>query len=207
MTTKISKMYSTFGAKWYDPFKIAWNSIIGRQAEQDLKNFLKNNISKDKDILELGCGTALNLEKVYKHKLKFKSYLGTDFTESMLKIAQNKFKDKENVNFKIQDITKLDHNGPKYDTIICTWVMSHLKDPVEFANNAQKLLQPEGEMFLVFYTKPKWYVGITFNYIAEKLFFAKCFDKKVIQEFNNVQKSNTYALGLSTTVIIKRPNE
>lgn len=205
MTNKIAGMYSIMGAKWYDPFKHVWNFIIGKKAEVDLKNFMKSNISEGKEILELGCGTALNLEKIYKLDLRFKNYLGLDFTESMLEIAQNKFKDESNVDFKIQDITKLDPHGPKYDTIICTWVMSHLKDPVEFANNAQKLLKPGGEMFLVFYTKPKWYVGITFNFIAEKLFFAKCFDKKVLKEFNNVQKSQTYALGLSTTVVVKNP--
>lgn len=203
MTNKIAGMYSILGAKWYDPFKVAWNFIIGGRTEKDLENFMKKNISEDKEILELGCGTALNLEKIYKHELKFKSYLGVDFTESMLGIAGDKFKGYPNVEFKIQDITKLDPYGKKYDTIICTWVMSHLKEPVEFANTAQKLLKPGGEMFLVFYTKPKWYIGIIFNFIAEKLFFAKCFDKKIVEKFENVEKTNTYAAGLSTTVVIK----
>ncbi|MFC1599504.1 class I SAM-dependent methyltransferase [Patescibacteria group bacterium] len=206
MTNKISGMYSLLGAKWYDPFKKAWNFFVGRQAEKDLEDFMKKNISEYKEVLELGCGTALNLEKIYNHELKFKSYLGLDFTEAMLEIAGDKFKGYPNVDFKHKDITQLDLDGPKYDTIICTWVMSHLKDPINFTNNAQKLLKPGGEMFLIFYTKPKWYVEFWFGFIAEKLFFATCFDKRVVQEFKNVQRSNTYALGLSTTVIIKNPN-
>ena len=32
MTNKIADMYSIMGAKWYDPFKIVWNFIIGKKA-------------------------------------------------------------------------------------------------------------------------------------------------------------------------------
>lgn len=202
MTNKISKMYSIFGAKWYDPFKIAWNFIVGRKIEFNLKKFLIENLNEEKDVLELGCGTAMNLEKIYNFDLKFKSYLGLDFTEAMLEIGADKFKGYPNVEFKLKDITKLDDIDKQFDVIICTWVLSHLKYPVEFVNNAQKLLKPGGRLFLVFYTKPEWYIGVWFNPIAEFIFNAKPFNKDIIKDFDNVLKTESSTKNLATYVII-----
>lgn len=207
MTNKIAGMYSIMGAKWYDPFKHVWNFVLGKKVEKQLLDFMKKNITSGKDVLELGCGTAINLEKINAMDLEYTNYLGMDFTESMLDVARAKFKNAPNIGFKQQDITKLDLHGTMYDTIICTWVMSHLDDPVEFVNNAQKLLKPGGEFFMVFYTKPKWYIRFWFSWIADKLFFAKCFDKKIVEKFKNVIKCHTFSNNLATIVIVKSPHE
>lgn len=191
------------GAKWYDPFKKAWNFIIAKGGQKRLELFLKKNINENTEILELGCGTALNLKKIFDFGLSFKNYLGVDFTQSMLNIAQNKFENKKNVKFEKHDITKLDHLNKKFDVIICTWVLSHLEDPIKFVNVIQKHLQAGGELFLVFYTKPKWYLAFWFKPVAENLFYAKCLDKKIVKEFKNVKETKTFASGLTTIVEIK----
>ena len=68
-----------------DPFKRLWNKMIPSKAEDELRSFLQNNLDETKTILELGCGTALNLEKIFSLNLKFKKYLGLDPPPDMLK--------------------------------------------------------------------------------------------------------------------------
>lgn len=203
MKTKVQKLYSIFSAKWYDPFKFVWDFFVSRKVNKEFENFLKHNVDDTKDVLELGCGTALNLQTIYKLDLNFKSYLGLDFSESMLKIAQKKFPNKENVEFKIKDITKLENLDKKYDVIICNWVLSHLNNPVEFVNNVQKHIKPDGAFFLIFYTKPKWYLRFWLSPIARIIFFVKSFDKKITKEFNNVKSIKTFTADLVTVVEIK----
>lgn len=205
MKNQIQKMYSRLNALWYDPFKIVWNFIIARQAEKTLTKFLKQNIDESKTILELGCGTALNLYKIFKLKLKFKNYLGIDFTDSMLQIAKNKFKNKQNVKFRLGDITKLENLDEKFDILLCTWVISHVENPVEFVNNAQKHLEPGGKFFLVFYTKPKWYLNYLFKPAAKHLFYADSFDHSIIEKFYNVKSHQTFSSDLVTVVEISLP--
>jgi ubiquinone/menaquinone biosynthesis C-methylase UbiE len=202
ITKKINKLYSVFSAKWYDPFKKVWNFIIARNAEKELQKFLVNNLSNEKNVLELGCGTALNLVKINTLGMNFKNYLGLDFTESMLKIAQQKFSDKKNIEFRKQDIIDLKDLDNDYDIILCTWVLSHIPDPVKFVNDAQKHLKPGGAFFLVFYTKSKWYLHFWFKPIAEYLFFAKSLDKKIIEKFDNVISIKTSFANLVTVVEI-----
>jgi ubiquinone/menaquinone biosynthesis C-methylase UbiE len=205
MKNRIQKMYSKLNALWYDPFKVLWNFIIARQAEKQLAHFLKQNIDEDKSILELGCGTALNLYKIFKLKVKFKSYLGMDFTYSMLQIAKNKFKNKQNVEFRLGDVTNLENLDKKFDILICTWVISHLENPVEFVNNSQKHLNPGGKFFLVFYTRPKWYLNFWFKPIAKHLFYAESFDHSIVKKFKNVKFHKSYSSDLVTVVEISLP--
>ena len=75
-------------------------------------------------------------------------------------INENKFKNIPNVKFKQKDITQLNDINEKYDIIICTWVLSHLQSPSQVINQAQKLLSQKGKMFLIFFSKPKWFINI-----------------------------------------------
>lgn len=201
---KVKKLYSIFGARWYDPFKKIWNSLTARRAEKDLKSFLKENIHQDSSILELGCGTAMNLEKIFALGLNFKKYIGIDFSPDMLKIAEKKFSNKKNIKFMRRDITKLDDIKEKFDIVICTWVLSHLKHPSDFANYAQKFISEtlprlarprrgkNGKMLIIFFSRPKWYLRFWFSPIAKLVFSAKTISDDEIRLIKNIKSIRKY---------------
>lgn len=140
-------------AGFYDPSRFLWDKILVPGAERNLTDFLTQNLNQHQKILDLGCGTAANLEKIFSLGLEFKKYLGIDFSPAMLKIAKAKFKDVPGVEFKQQDIRRLDNLG-KFDLIISTWVMSHLDKPAQVINQAQKLLTKRGKFFLIGVASP-----------------------------------------------------
>ncbi|MFQ5475204.1 MAG: class I SAM-dependent methyltransferase [Candidatus Nanoarchaeia archaeon] len=197
--TKVQKLYSIMNSSWYNQFKSVWNRLVAKEAEEQLADFLKKNVNKDTDVLDLGCGTALNLKKILKENIKFKSYTGMDFSQDMLNIARNNFKD---ATFIRQDIRNL--NSKKYDIIICTWVLSHLPEPAGTVNKAQKKLKLNGKMFLTFLSRPKWYVRCWFNPLAKYVFQSRYVLDEEVKQFKNVRKKNSFSADITTVVHIGR---
>lgn len=209
--SRLIKFYSWL-AGWYDPLKKFWNKVFSRRAEQDLSKFLKANLDGSKTVLELGCGTAANLEKIFELGLPFPSYLGVDITPSMLEVARNKFSGKERANYLIefreselhQFINEMARRGEKYDIIVCTWVLSHLDSPSEAVNRAQILLAEEGKMFLIFATQPRWYINFWLYPLFKLIFAGKYVSLEEINKFQNVEYLRQYASGTITSVLIRQ---
>lgn len=63
-TVRVKKFYNSF-VKIYDLLKIPWNKIFSQKAEKKFSEFLTYNLDQETSVLELGCGTGLNLEKIY----------------------------------------------------------------------------------------------------------------------------------------------
>lgn len=202
MSNSVQNLYKGWFGRHYDKIKKFWNRAIVSKAENLLEDFLVKNIDESKSIIELGCGTGLNLETINSLNLKFNKYLGLDFSPNMLKKAKIKLKDASNVRFQKKDITKLNDIDEKFDIIICTWVLSHLKSPSKVANQAQELLNDNGKLFLIFLTKPKWYVGIWFNPIGKYLFQSEYVSDKEIKKINNIKNIHNFSTNTSTVIEI-----
>lgn len=84
-----------------------------------LEKYYQFFIPKNKNVLELGCGTAELLAST-----KPSYGVGIDFSEKMIDIAKNQF---PNLNFLVQDAEHLDVNF-KFDYIILSDLLNSLKD-------------------------------------------------------------------------------
>lgn len=200
----VKNLYAIGHARWYDPFKKIWNRVVATKAEKELTDFLKKNVDENTSILELGCGTALNLKKIVYLNLKFKRYLGLDFSPDMLRIAESKFPTLPNVKFQQKDITKLDDISEEFDIILCTWVLSHLQNPAQVVNQAQRLLSERGKFFIICFTVPKWHIGFWLYPFAKYLFNTRCVSEENIKKFNNVKTRQSFSSNITTVIEIYR---
>ncbi|GCC10756.1 hypothetical protein IPdc08_00791 [archaeon] len=199
----VRKLYSIGNAKWYDPLRPVYSKLFLSKAEGDLANFLKDNLDESKTVLELGCGTGANLEKIYSLNLEFKKYLGLDFSPDMLKIAKNKFRNNSIVEFRETDITELDDIKEQFDIIICIIVISHLQSRPDFVNKSQRLLNKNGNFFLILHTKPEWYINFwLFPFIW--LSRMSLISDDEIKKFENIKVINKYSGNLITAIEIYR---
>ncbi len=195
----VKKLYALGKAQWYDPFKRFWNKAVASEAEEEFTRFLKSNLIHSTQILDLGCGTGLNLQKITSLGLPFKKYTGIDFSPDMLNIARKKFNGMPNGEFKEADITALNLSN-KYDIVVCTWVLSHLDYSSLVVNNAQQFLVPKGKIFLIFFTKPKWYVNLWLFPLSRYLFKAKYVSDEEVAKFKNVKMIKSFTANMATVV-------
>lgn len=87
------------------------------------------DLSGSEKVLDIGCGFG-RIADVLQDKV-FR-YLGLDFCEELIKIAQDKFKDNNNVAFQVMSATQIEEqlllSKPPFDIIIVAGLMVYIND-------------------------------------------------------------------------------
>lgn len=112
--------------EFFDSIAKEWDEII-EVNEQKINTLLsKLNIKDNTDILDIGTGTGVLIPFI--NKLNPNGYItGLDISKGMLDIASEKFKDMNNVTFKVVDVES-DIVNEIYDKIILYSMFPHLKN-------------------------------------------------------------------------------
>ncbi len=116
-------------------------------------NFIKTNSSDQKiNILIAGCGTGLQI-------LMRKSYINeeitaVDLSSTSIAFAQRKVNEHQmnNVRFFQMDILNLGKLNKRFDIIICTGVLHHMKNPTLGLKVLLEILKPKGFLKLGLYS-------------------------------------------------------
>lgn len=132
INNQIHQYYNNL-AKTYDEnrFENSYGKYIDEQERSFLNSFFKNK--KYSNVLDLGCGTG--------RLLNFATH-GTDFSQEMLKIAQEKFPDKT---LKIGEISNIPFEE-NFDCMFCFHVIMHQtkQETENFLNESHKKLNKDG---------------------------------------------------------------
>jgi len=200
--TDVQKLYSGTGGRWWSPFRAVWELCTSRQAKADLESLLRRYVSPDTRILDLGCGTGVNLDRLLRLGLPFGHYTGVDFSSSMLALAQKRFGGMPSVTFLEGDATALEDVGERYDAIVATWLLDHLREPASFVNGVQSLLAPDGHLLLMFYSRPRWFLRLWLSPLGRNLVLADPVSEEEVSRFSGVLLKKTYSAGVVTLVDI-----
>lgn len=104
-------------------------------------NFIKPFLKKTSKILDIGCYTG-DLLKIL---TQGSDYYGVDNDESALRIARERGAKTFLVDFEIQ---KLPFENQKFDIIIATEILEHLKDPEKLIVQIKNLLAEHGAVII-----------------------------------------------------------
>lgn len=128
---KWAETYDDVSNKTRDIEAVAFRKVLGN--------------SKYKKVLELGCGTGKNTEWLINQT---DDLTCVDFSEKMLKKAQEKMKS-GNVKFIKSDIEKKWHiTKPKYDLVTCSLILEHIKDLDFIFSQANNVLKSGGLFYI-----------------------------------------------------------
>lgn len=153
MRTRSVRRFYRLCAGIYDPLR-RWWSRRTPQAESELDSLFAKRIGPDSRILELGPGTGVNLERLYRVSPGFRSYLGIDISPEMLARARRKVRGDSRVELRLGDVRELtDVDGP-FDFVVSTWILSHLERPEDVVRAALEKLAPGGTAVFLFATAP-----------------------------------------------------
>ncbi len=120
-----------------DTGRIVDKKLLGMIAERVLP------MIKGPEILEMGFGDDVWTSKIIE-KFGYSSIV--DASQILLNKAKTKYGDKiETYNFLVEDF--MPHK--KYDTVIASFVMEHVKDPIEVLKKASTWINKEGHIIIV----------------------------------------------------------
>lgn len=119
---------------------------IAEDGEQKVQEYLKE-LSKDKIVLDAGCGTGKFLPSI---ESVSKKYIGLDLSNDQLSKA--KLKSKKNSLFINSSLEKIDLEDNSVDLIISTWVLgtiTNIDERNKCLDELKRVLKPNGEIILV----------------------------------------------------------
>lgn len=83
---------------------------------------IAKKISSSDNVLDVGCGNGRLVEELDNNV----NYLGVDSSKDLIKIAQGKYKDLDNLKFKVLDLLDIDTLKEKYKHIFLVAVLQHI---------------------------------------------------------------------------------
>ena len=104
-------------------------------------NFLKKNISKNKNILEIGSGYGFFLERMTRLGYKI---TGIELTEEKIRISKRISK----ARVLDYDLTERNPDIGKFDAIVMFHVLEHIINPVLFLKKIKELLKTKGKLII-----------------------------------------------------------
>jgi len=175
---KYANIWDTFS------FQIYFN-ILHKISLKLIKEYLSN----DKKILDIGCATGNFLYKIQKINKKIEMY-GIDYSERMIAKAKNKFKDINFYNLKAEEIN-FPHNFFDIITIIETF--HHLQNQKLVLEKICKILKPNGILLIAEPNLNNKITEIFINFLKkidiekESIFLTQ---EEIIKLANNFQLEN-----------------
>lgn len=135
----------------YDAASPVWRRWFYQQADEAVGAAFREIIQPGCRVLDIGCGTGVNLRRILDLGLPFASYTGVDQSAQMLAQARSRFRRIENAAFERLTLS-LDPlpEGP-FDLVVSTWVFSHLPNPPLVVHEAlSRLAGPRARVVLLF---------------------------------------------------------
>ncbi len=144
------------------------------------KNKILEQISTEKTVLDLACGTGILTGQIAQ-KLPQAKIVGVDITSTYLEKAKEKLDSNQNISFVNQDAEKLDL-GKKFDCITASYLPKYC-DPEILVKTCLEHLNDDGKIILHDFTYPKnSFVKKLWNVYFKVLHFVGFF----IPSWNNV---------------------
>ena len=126
-------------ASWYEKERHqGYHRLI-----DDLQVDLLQRHIRGKDVLEVGCGTGLLLERVAGEA---RSARGIDISPGMLELALGR-----GLEVQEGDVTKLPYEDHSFDVVYSFKVLAHVKDIETALSECARVTRPGGQLFLEFY--------------------------------------------------------
>lgn len=92
-------------------------------------------------VLEVGAGTGMHLQHV---RHQFDRYVLTDLSSGLLELARERHAGRDDVEFEVQDATRLGYPNASFDRLISVYNLEHLPQPHAVLKEWRRVVKPGG---------------------------------------------------------------
>jgi ubiquinone/menaquinone biosynthesis C-methylase UbiE len=143
---KNSLMQWDGAAQWYDQNMGEMGDELNATIIRPLVFEMLGDIT-GKSILDAGCGSGYVAAELARHA---KTVVGTDFSQNFITLCKEKYNDRDNLKFAVQDVERpFQCIDESFDVIICKMVLQYVQDTQPFASEAMRILKPGGELMVI----------------------------------------------------------
>jgi polyprenyldihydroxybenzoate methyltransferase/3-demethylubiquinol 3-O-methyltransferase len=154
----------------------------------------KSNVLEGLNLLEVGCGGGILTEALVRLNA---NVVGIDPNEKLLQVAKDRAGTSDRVDYRLETIEEhVSGNQNKYDAVIASEVLEHIKDQRSFLKSCVEAVKPGGSIFITTLNKTQasWLLGIVAaEYVLKALprgthewnqFISPVDVDKILKEFN-----------------------
>lgn len=200
----VQRFYGVF-APFYDGFRSFWSALT-RPAERELDALFSERIGKGSQILELGPGTGINIERLLRVALEFGSYVGIDASEAMLDRARQRAGGDPRIDLRVGDALDLSEIPRTFDFVVSTWMISHLDCPGDAVRAALEKLSAGGSAVFVAFTAPRGALPRGLLHLGALVFKARYVESDTLSAFPELERMTTCAGGMASLALYRRPS-
>ena len=198
----VRRFYGTF-APYYDGFRRVWSTLTG-PAERELDRFFADRIQAGARVLELGPGTGVNIERLFRTAPAFGSYVGVDASAAMLARARRRARGDTRIDLRMGDALDLSGIPGTFDVVVSTWMISHLDDPGAAVRGALEKLSRGGSAAFLGFTAPEGALPRGALQIGARLFKARLVESDILRGFPELERMTSCAGGMATLAFYRR---
>ncbi len=171
---RVTTLYSAL-APVYDRFRPWWIAALADEAERCLETeILPRCVTPKTTMLDIGCGTGVNLARLARLGLACKRYVGLDLTPAMLARARRQraacwvtddATHPHSVSLARGDMRHLPFRNAAFDFVLSTWALEHVPAAEPVLQEALRTLRPGGQFVLLCHSCPpgrrRWLLRLT----------------------------------------------
>ena len=113
--------------------------------EHIVRYLFASQFVRSKVVLDAACGTGYGSSLLLDKGAK--KVIGVDISKDAIDYCNQNYK-KENLEFKIDDCTKLNLNNSYFDAVVSFETIEHLKEPDSFLSEIQRILKRNGMLVI-----------------------------------------------------------
>ncbi len=152
---KVQTAYQVLAPR-YDWLRPLWAGGVLGGAERFLKReIIPQYCPPGGVVLDLGCGTGANLERILRMDIPIKQYAGVDISPAMLRCARRKFSWFRGAEFYLSDLERLPFSDNTFDFAISTWAYEHVPKIDAAVTEALRVLKRGAHLALLSHSLPR----------------------------------------------------
>ncbi|MFQ5870983.1 MAG: class I SAM-dependent methyltransferase [Candidatus Geothermarchaeales archaeon] len=190
----------------YDVLRAMWALTLGHKIEATIDRWILQYVAPSPSVLDLACGTGANLRRLLRLGRTPRSYLGTDSSPDMLRVALARFGGMPFAAFKRMGVLDADEAVGRFDLVISTYALSHISSPRRAIETSLRMLAPGGRGIFAFISEPRPPLRALLRPLEHRFAF-RCVPSDVHEGFYGARELTSFQDGMLTALLLSASSD